>query len=329
MKKRKLFQHVFAAAALLCAVALTQPVGATTIASAAATSDAATAADADPCHNCSGVDVEIENVTFSDLADCQCVATKSITIKSGVVIEGKAKVRFIAPKIKIQSYFNAKSGSEVNIVSSAIEPDIYEIDDTYSQASVIDIDDPEVQSHNFYYEGDPDWTAFYGLSGETYVLKTQNPGSNCDTVIDLYDGDGATLLDSKDAYGKGEGESFNFDCAKDSIYYVKVHEYYSDFGENTEYELRVYKPEAPFIGSLAGVIKGLNCEGIIPMAVVLTDEGGSALSRHSGAYSIFHYPGTVTVTVTATGYNTESVSGVVIYEGQRTILNFCLTPVVP
>ena len=207
----------------------------------------------------------------------------------------------------------------------AIDPDEYEVDDTYSQASVIDIDNTAAQSHNFHYSRDQDWTMFYGLSGTVYSIKTSNVGSNCDNDLAVYDSDGTTLLYESNDKGKGEGELLEFTSTRDGIYYVKVYECYGDYGENTEYDLRVYRPYAPTLdGFLEGTVQGP--AGVIPYAVVVTDGGGSAVSRpESGAYSIFHSEGTYTVTVEADGYNSASQTGVVI-SADTPPVNFSLTP---
>ena len=54
------------------------------------------------CPDCFGVDVVLENVTFTKDLSCECIATTSITIGTGVTIESEATVTFMAPTVKLQ-----------------------------------------------------------------------------------------------------------------------------------------------------------------------------------------------------------------------------------
>jgi len=67
------------------------------------------------CPECSGSTVTLNNVTFPRDATCNCVATISITIGTGVTIEEDATVTFQAPIVTIQSGFHAQNGSTVTI----------------------------------------------------------------------------------------------------------------------------------------------------------------------------------------------------------------------
>ena len=60
----------------------------------------------------------------------------------------------------------------------AVAPDDFEDDDTYSQASVIELDFDTTQRHNFHDAGDQDWAKFYGMAGERYMIETVNLESN-------------------------------------------------------------------------------------------------------------------------------------------------------
>ena len=207
----------------------------------------------------------------------------------------------------------------------AVDPDKYEVDDTYSQASVLNVDDVAAQVHNFHYSGDSDWTVFYGLAGKQYIIFTENVGSDCDVLLELYDADGTSSLDKADDYGKGENERLQIPqkTSRDGLYYVKVYDYNGASGDNYQYDLRLTKGEGPAVdGFLEGIVQGTS--GIIEYAEIFTDGGGSAVSwPGDGAYSMSHSQGTYNVTAQATGYYSEVKA---MYIGTNTELNFTLTP---
>ena len=88
---------------------------------------------------------------------------------------------------------------------NAIAPDQYEPDNTFTEATLIDITRPETQPqlHNFYARGDKDWIKFYGIPDIPYTINVTSPGPRCDPVIELYDRDGTTLLISRDRWKEG------------------------------------------------------------------------------------------------------------------------------
>ena len=67
------------------------------------------------CSQCSDDPVALLNVTFPSGTACECSATTSITIGTGVTIKNGATVIFKAPTVKLQSGFHAEEGSVVNI----------------------------------------------------------------------------------------------------------------------------------------------------------------------------------------------------------------------
>ncbi|MBC8420717.1 MAG: hypothetical protein H8E10_19200 [Desulfobacterales bacterium] len=60
-------------------------------------------------------DVVITNKIFISGTNCECVAYESITIGPGVTVENGANVTFSAPRVYLQSGFQAKQGSVVKI----------------------------------------------------------------------------------------------------------------------------------------------------------------------------------------------------------------------
>ena len=86
----------------------------TTTPTSTSTTSSTTTTLQDPCNNCNGVDVELLGVTFPPTANCDCTATRSMIIGSGVVIEDGAKVNFRAPEISVHPDFRARTGSSVS-----------------------------------------------------------------------------------------------------------------------------------------------------------------------------------------------------------------------
>ncbi|MDB4442486.1 6-bladed beta-propeller [bacterium] len=205
--------------------------------------------------------------------------------------------------------------------------DNYEDDDTYEQATVIVISDETPQVHNFHDDGDQDWVKFYGVSGQTYTIEVKNAQANCDAVIGLYDTDGVSHLITRDDTGAGEDEELAWPCPQDGIYYARIYNYETNvFGDDTGYELKVYRPTGPIAGFVSGVITDKQSAETLSDVRIKTNSNQSALSVSSGSYLLVHPPGTVTVTAQRDGYSTEIIAGVQISEGGITSLDIGLTP---
>jgi len=206
--------------------------------------------------------------------------------------------------------------------------DMYEEDDTFIEANVIDLNgDP--QAHNFHDAGDKDWVKFYGIAEEIYEIEVTNPGEHCDAVIELYDTDGTTLLKGPwDYYREGEDEFMDWRCTRDGIYYAMIKQYDPGvFGDDTGYDLKIFRPIAPFIGFIEGTITNASSGDSITGAVITTNDNASALSFDDGAYLIIHPAGSFTVTADAPGYIPSSYANVQINEGGTTTRPFTLVPV--
>jgi hypothetical protein len=210
-----------------------------------------------------------------------------------------------------------------------IEGDSYEGDDTPSQATVITINDFDVQPRNFHDISDVDWVKFYGLSGEPYTFKASNVSVICDPVIELYDSDGITLLAGpENDGGAGENETLGWTCTRDDVYFVKLSNSNSNFGENSKYDLEFKKP----IGPLSGWIKGMITDGRTGLPLrnvqIKTDSNHSALSLSTGEYLMVH-PAVLdpcVLTAQKAGYKPETSSEVLVLEGgPPTILDLELT----
>ncbi len=117
--------------------------------------------------------------------------------------------------------------------------DAYEDDDAYTLSKIID----KPQYRNFHDAGDVDWGWFYGEAGESYTIQALNLKSNSDVVLQLYDIDAQTILNSQNAGGYGIGESITWSCSVNGIYYIKTYQANSAiFGSDTDYTLKIVYP---------------------------------------------------------------------------------------
>ena len=210
-------------------------------------------------------------------------------------------------------------------VTQEIGPDVYEDDDAIGEANVITLDDTEAQTHTFHDAGDQDWVKFYAIADETYEIKTNNLGSNCDTVIILYDSNGIQVTDPQDDNFYGEDELLSWQCPSDGIYYVMVKQYDSnDFGQNTNYDLRVYHPTAAWPGKLLGRVMDVGGNGIGGALVRPNIVNATALSLPNGYYLLFLPPGTYMMTASAEGFESQVQIGVVVTDLNAAALDFKL-----
>lgn len=132
----------------------------------------------------------------------------------------------------------------------ATDVDSYEPDDTYATATAIVVD--VVQQHTIAPAEDVDWISFSVSAGETYWIQTASgtPAEDIDTVLELYDSDGTTYLDSDDDGGSGAYSLIQYTADANKTLYVSVSEFY---GTNTgAYSIAVaaasdiYEPDDSF-----------------------------------------------------------------------------------
>lgn len=210
--------------------------------------------------------------------------------------------------------------------------DSFEPDDTYQQAGVIIVNNDSTmtntldQRHNFHLVGDQDWIKFYGVKDLVYTVEVLNPKVNCDAKIQLYDTDGITLLDSSDDFGTGIGETLDLKPQKDGIYYIKVTNFNSVYGNDTNYDLKVYTPTGAFPGVLTGTITDASTGQ--PVAGALIQVGNNVtLSFSSGLYVLVLPSGTASsLTVSAAGYNILVDNTITVQQLTTVIKNVVLTP---
>jgi uncharacterized repeat protein (TIGR01451 family) len=112
--------------------------------------------------------------------------------------------------------------TQTSLVICSVTPDVYEIDNLYPQAAEIPVDGT-VQTHTFHVVADKDWASFYASAGHVYTITTSQLGLDVDTVLQLYDADGVTLLDENDDYLSGSRASrIVWTALTDGRYYVRI-----------------------------------------------------------------------------------------------------------
>jgi hypothetical protein len=215
----------------------------------------------------------------------------------------------------------------VPVFVQAVEPDSYEEDDTAAQAKIIILNDAESQKRSFHETGDEDWIKFYGLAEEKYSVQAENVGADCDVVIRLYDTDGVTFLEKGDDGGKGMADSLKSSpLSRDGIYYVKIHNISEIFGENTQYDLRIFLTDAS--APVAARFKGTTADALskspLGNVMIKTDQNFTALSDQ-GSYTMYHpiSQSTTAYTLTArlSGYQVFTKSVFTTDTGFKTTAN--------
>jgi hypothetical protein len=206
-----------------------------------------------------------------------------------------------------------------------IEPDNYEEADTYSHAGIIVISDDAPQVHDFHAVSDEDWVKFYGIPGEIYKIKAYNVSVFCDPIIELFNSDGVTSLsDPINNGGTWENESFEWSCIEEGIYYGRITNANSNFGENVRYDLKIYHPIQGLPGWLTGVVVNSMGEGIGNALIKSDVSNSTAMSTDNGTCLMVLPSGSHTIAVDAPGYDIQSKSGVAVQSENYANLDFVM-----
>lgn len=122
-------------------------------------------------------------------------------------------------------------------------PDGYEGDNGALNAPLLPTDGSP-QLHDFCADplvldaADQDWVRFEAVAGAHYLIETSDLDANSDTVLDLYDSNGSTLLASNDDHGFGSASAISLTAPHAGTYYVRVTHYNGGVqGSETGYTL--------------------------------------------------------------------------------------------
>ena len=164
-------------------------------------------------------------------------------------------------------------------------PDVYENDDSSVAAKGILPSDPHSQFHTFHILGDKDWAVFYVAAGDTYNVRVNNVSAICNPAVEIYAGNGTTLLQTIDTGGVGVSEldSYTFNTA--GRYYLRVTNSSGHWGSNVSYCLRLYNPIAfSYDGKLSGQVtdNATPAVGLLGAALTTNPETGISTSQPHG-----------------------------------------------
>jgi len=126
---------------------------------------------------------------------------------------------------RIKEYHSDVTGAYALSVATPVpEGDSYEPDDSYGAATPVVIDGT-AQQHTIDPNGDEDWVSFSVQAGWLYAIETApgTPVDDVDTVLSLYDSDGATEI-AWDDDGNGNGYSLiEYTADADQTVYARVY----------------------------------------------------------------------------------------------------------
>jgi murein DD-endopeptidase MepM/ murein hydrolase activator NlpD len=100
--------------------------------------------------------------------------------------------------------------------SDALEPD-----DGYPAATPVWPNDTAL-ARGLDIPQDHDWVRFYAAQGISYTIRTQDLAGSADTVLNLYDLDGLTLLASNDNAGSGPASELTWTAPYTGTYFAEV-----------------------------------------------------------------------------------------------------------
>jgi len=182
-----------------------------------------------------------------------------------------------------------------------VEPDAYEPDNAPALAPQIGVDG-EIQTHNFHIVGDVDWVSFDAIAGRKYYLATANLGDNADTVMSLYDQDGATILDSNDdceALGS-MASCIAWTASQAGTYFVQVLPYDSgNTGSGSNYDLTVTMGAESFYTWEVVPLTWIDISG---SGVVVASDDDTSEQVNLGFYFPFYRVGYHTAFVSSNGF---------------------------
>jgi uncharacterized repeat protein (TIGR01451 family) len=155
--------------------------------------------------------------------------------------------------------------------------DGYEEDDDVGQARHIGIG--QSQAHNFCDDA-TDWVTFAAEAGEVYTITTLSWGQRADTVLDLFDTDGHTLLAGNDDYeGTTDFSSrLLWKAPADGVYYVRVTNRAGLTELDTEYDLWI-RQQKPFPVYLPLVVRNYPTYHLY-LPLVLRNHQVPVVTRH-------------------------------------------------
>jgi uncharacterized repeat protein (TIGR01451 family) len=180
------------------------------------------------------------------------------------------------------------------VVISSNTPDLFPTNDTYDKATTVTTcpadryeEDDEIgqaanigigqsQAHNFCDDA-TDWVAFTAEANGVYTITTSSWGQRADTVLDLFDTDGHTLLAGNDDYeGTTDFSSrLVWKAPAGGVYYVRVTNRAGLTELDTKYDLWI-RQQGPFLVYLPLVMRN---HYLYPL-LIMRDQQVPVVTRH-------------------------------------------------
>ncbi len=125
--------------------------------------------------------------------------------------------------------------------------DSFEPDDSPAQASPIEVGGVR-QAHTLSPAGDRDYVAFQVAAGMRYTVETGGLGTQCDTVLTLYDEDGTELAQDDDSGDEPLASRITWTAEEDGTLFAEVTQFDQEAeGEHAGYEIWVSESEPPIL----------------------------------------------------------------------------------
>ncbi|MFK5894670.1 MAG: carboxypeptidase-like regulatory domain-containing protein [Pseudomonadota bacterium] len=210
----------------------------------------------------------------------------------------------------------------------AVDKDGYEMDDYKEQATLIDVADTENQQHNFHQAADQDWFKFFAQKDQPtpYSIEVKNQQSKADAVIEVFDSQNTLIASVDDAIaGEGEYEILELKFPSDGIYYFRITQHDSSvYGENTDYQVRLYHPVMQFKGKvITRVLDAVTGQPVTsPTVTSSSADRTTYLGSRTGKVIMSHPAGNVSLTFSADKYQSQIMENVIIDELATTRLDF-------
>jgi murein DD-endopeptidase MepM/ murein hydrolase activator NlpD len=117
--------------------------------------------------------------------------------------------------------------------------DILEPNDNYDGSSIVQTDGSQISSL-FDIAQDEDWFQIDAFAGTTYQIQTAELANGVDTVLEIYDGDGVSILASDNDSGSGQASLLIWQAPQNGTYFIRVFQASgSSYGCTSSYKINI------------------------------------------------------------------------------------------
>ena len=190
-----------------------------------------------------GMDAMVLKVDGAGMLHPSCGLVKNYAMQAGIpeLTVGESTVTMAssdvtATDIPLFGFDTAASVTDLCPDEDPCVEDIFEEDDSCPNAAPLILWEP--QNHVFC-EDPVDWLEFSAIGGLPYTIQTFNLDLLTDTVLELYESDGATLITSDDNSGEGFSSRLDWTPSRDALYTIRVIQENNLFGNHTGYTINL------------------------------------------------------------------------------------------